>query len=210
MHEKYSVFTIECCCVRGSMINQVFRPVLHIETLVRMWTFSVRVWRIVPGADPGYIWWLNSYINQVWETHPILSKLCLFGLLNDRYWPSFWLPRWSQVDYFVVVTTHLHRLGKCDLIWGAADPFLSWTATLYERVELCHLCIIQVLRFLVYLGWRWALRAINTKNTRPMTVSYQLVSANLVTPRLLLLFELLNPLQPGFILFPWLLMVSIT
>ena len=42
-----------------------------------------------------------------------------------------------------------------------------------------------------------------------MAVSYQLVSANLVTLRLLLLFELLNSLHPVFVLLLGLLIVTI-
>ena len=174
-----------------------------------MWSFSVWVWRIMLGADPGNIWWLSSYIHQVLETESILSELCLFGLLYHRHWPSLWLPGLIQVDYFVIVSPHLHRLGKVCLIRSAARSLLNRAATLYERVELCHLCITQVLHLLVNLSWIWALRAANTKNACLMTVSYQLVSAKLVLPRLFVFFILLYSLQPVFILLLWFLVILI-
>ena len=199
-HVWNSVFTIKCSCVRRSVENDVIWPILHIETLVRMWSFSVWVWRIMLGADPGNIWWLSSYIHQVLETESILSELCLFGLLYHRHWPSLGLPGLVQVDYFVIVSPHLHRLGKIGLIRSAASTLLSRAATLYERGELCHLCITQVLHLFINLRWICAFRAVNTENTCSMTVSYQLISAKLVLPRLFVFFILLYSLQPVFIL----------
>ena len=54
-YEIYSVFEIEGSCVRTIAIDEVFRPILHIEALVRMWTSIVWVWRIVLRTDPGDI-----------------------------------------------------------------------------------------------------------------------------------------------------------
>ena len=124
-----SIVPVKISSTTNCSINNTARPVLHIESLVRMWSLLTRIGWITFGTYVSRC--LRSWLSNrcvLKSTSIIYLTLVLACMVQSRFriqngsdWPSLCLPRLIDVNNHVSITAHRALwFGKCDLCWRSS------------------------------------------------------------------------------------------